>query len=462
MTIVYKSGKRHSDADCLSRAPLERNPVESEDDTAFLGALEVTDLARRQRDDPELQPLIEYLEERSSHIPHLFRRSISSFVLRDGVLYKKSFHPTSAPYLLVVPRCIRDDVLYACHDTPSSGHLGFTRTLARVRRRYYWSKFAATVKHYVTTCRECQRRKTPPTRPPGFLQPIDPPNLPFQQVGMDLLGPFPLSSTGNKWIVVATDYLTRYCEAKALPRGTSAEIARFFLHSIVLRHGAPAVVITDRGTAFTSALTEEVMKLTYTDHRRTTAYHPQTNGLTERLNKTIADMISMYVNVEHNNWDDVLPYVVFAYNTAVQETTGFTPFRLVHGREVTTMLDAMLLPNETETLPSDAEEFTRCAEAARHLARCRIRHQQSVDAHRYNQRHKEVVYQCGDQVWIWSPVRLRGRSEKLLRRYFGPYTVVRRLGDVTYQVIPEGTVRSRRRARPEVVHVARMKPYYSR
>lgn len=230
----------------------------------------------------------------------------------------------------------------------------------------------------------------------------------------------------------------------------------------MLRHGAPAVVITDRGTAFTSALTEEVMKLTYTDHRRTTAYHPQTNGLTERLNKTIADMISMYVNVEHKNWDDVLPYVIFAYNTAVQETTGFTPFRLVHGREVTTMLDAMLLPAGTEALTSGAQEFARHAEAARHLARCRIRHQQTIDARRYNQRHREVVYQSGDHVWVWSPVRLRGRSEKLLRRYFGPYKVVRQLSKVTYQVLPEETVRSRRRALPEVVHVARMKPYYSR
>lgn len=246
------------------------------------------------------------------------------------------------------------------------------------------------------------------------------------------------------------------------PARAPEEIAKFFLHSIVLRHGAPAVVITDRGTAFTSALTEEIMTLTYTDHRRTTAYHPQTNGLTERLNKTIADMISMYVNDDHTNWDEVLPYVIFAYNTAPQETTGFTPFRLVHGREVTTMLDAMLLPSGTEALTPSAEEFTRRAEAARDLARCRILERQKIDARRYNNRHREMIYQSGDQVWVWSPVRFRGRSEKLLRRYFGPYKVVRQLSKVTYQVLPEGTVRSRRRLLPEVVHVARMKPYYPR
>ena len=91
-------------------------------------------------------------------------------------------------------------------------------------------------------------------------------------------------------------------------------------------------------------LTLEILRLSHTEHRRTTAYHPQTNGLTERLNKTIADMIAMYVDVEHKTWDEVLPYVTFAYNTAVQETSGMTPFQLVHGRKVTTMLDAMLPP----------------------------------------------------------------------------------------------------------------------
>lgn len=195
-------------------------------------------------------------------------------------------------------------------------------------------------------------------------------------------------------------YRLPYPLAKALAKGTSNEIARLFLHSIVLRHGGPAVVITDRGTAFTAALTEELIKLCYTDHRKTTSYHPQTNGLTERLNKTIADMISMYVDDDHKNWDDILPFVTFAYNTTAQETTSFTPFRLIHGREVTTMLDAMLLPDEIDEFISDAVEYAPLAEAARQLARQRIRHQQIIDARRYNLRRKGVTFQPVDQVLI--------------------------------------------------------------
>lgn len=281
---------------------------------------------------------------------------------------------------------------------------------------------------------------------------------------MDLLGPFPTSSSENKWIIVATDYLTRYAETEAVPRGTAFEVARFFVHDIVLRHGAPAVLITDRGAAFTAELLQQVAKLTHTNHRKTTAYHPQTNGLTERLNKTLADMLSMYVDVEHKTWDEILPYVTFAYNTAVQETTELTPFELIYGRRVTTPLDAML-PVDQDTSGNDSvDDFVQKAEEARQLARNRIRTQQDTDARRYNQGRRNVHYQPGDYVWVWTPIRHRGLSEKLLRRYFGPYEVVRCLSDVNYEVVPQSsdTSLSRRRPRAEVVHVVRMKPYDAR
>lgn len=278
---------------------------------------------------------------------------------------------------------------------------------------------------------------------------------------MDLLGPFPTSASGRKWIIVATDYLTRYAETKALERGTASETARFFVENVVLRHGAPAVVITDRGTAFTAELLGTVLRLSGTAHRRTTAYHPQTNGLTERVNKTLADMLCMYVDVEHKNWEEILPYVTFTYNTAQQETTRMSPFRLLYGREVTTMLDAML-PHERDIDDTDADYITQRAEEARQLARIRIRRQQEYDSSRYNRRHRLVVYEPGERVWVWTPIRRRGLSEKLLKRYFGPYKVLRRLTDVNYEVVPDGVhCTSRQQHAPEVVHVVRLKPYLS-
>ncbi|XP_072143827.1 retrovirus-related Pol polyprotein from transposon 412 isoform X2 [Dermacentor andersoni] len=245
ITVTYKSGRKHSDADCLSRAPIDPPPQDDEDDDAFLRIISAEDFAEQQRADPELKGLVDYLEGHTDVVPRAFKRGLSSFTLQDSLLVKKNFSPVRANYLLVVPSGLRPEVLHALHDDPTAGHLGFSRTLSRIQEKYYWPRLTADVTRYVRTWRDCQRRKTPPTRPAGLLQPIEPPCRPFQQIGMDLLGPFPTSITGNKWIVVATDYLTRFAETKALPKGSAAEVAKFFVENILLRHGAPEVLITD-------------------------------------------------------------------------------------------------------------------------------------------------------------------------------------------------------------------------
>lgn len=464
VTVVYRSGRKHSDADCLSRAPLPTTSSDPDYDLPFVGVVDAVKMAEHQCADPELLPLIEHLQGVEGVLPRSLVRGLSSYCLRNNVLYRKNCGSGPNTYLLVVPSALRQDILQACHDEPCAGHLGFAKTLARIRQKYYWPRLFSSVQRYVKTCRDCQRRKKPPFKPAGFLHPVDPPQAPFQQIGMDLLGPFPVTSSRNRWIVVATDYLTRYAETKAIPQANSYEVAKFFVHHIVLRHGAPSAVITDRGTAFTAELMQDVLQLTHSSHRKSTAYHPQTNGLTERLNRTLADMLSMYVDVEHKMWDEILPYVTFAYNTAVQETTQFTPFELVYGRHVTSTLDAMLPVDDNSPTSEHVEEFVQRAEEARQLARHRIRSQQHTDTLRYNQGRRDVHYNTGDCVWVWTPIRRRGLSEKLLRRYFGPYKVTRRLSDVTYEVVPcssdPGSLR--RRPRAEVVHVVRMKPYHAR
>ncbi|KAM7289580.1 Retrovirus-related Pol polyprotein from transposon 17.6 [Ixodes scapularis] len=211
MTVVYKSGRKHSDADCLSRAPVETpsGSSDDDDDECFLGAVNTDDMARRQRDYPDLRALMEHLEGRVSTVPRVFSRALPTFAIRQGVLYKENFGDNNSPWLLVIPTDLREEIFQACHDDPTSGHLGYSRTLARIREKYYWPKLPKTVHHYTRSCHECQRRKKPPTKPAGLLQPIPPPTAPIQQIGMDLLGPFPPSTQGNRWIIVATDYLTR-------------------------------------------------------------------------------------------------------------------------------------------------------------------------------------------------------------------------------------------------------------
>ncbi|GFT47763.1 hypothetical protein TNCV_2501401 [Trichonephila clavipes] len=303
--IKYKTGKKHSDADALSR-----NPVEEETETPdkFLAVTTSMNLAMEQKKDKDLAKL-KLLSNSSKN---------EEFRFIDGILCRKNFDPDGKLWLPVIPKHLRADILRHFHDAPTAGHLGFAKTYDRIRKRFYWPGMYRNVVRYVMHCRECQRRKSVPQRPPG--PEVD-------------------------------------------------EIAKFLLEEIVLRHGAPRVIITDRGAVFRSRLVSSLVDLCNIDHRFTTAYHPQTNGLTERFNKTLADMLSMYVDVEQKNWDEILPFVTFAYNTAKQETTGFTPFYLLHGREAETTLDTMLpfCPNDFDD--NNITKIAARAEESRQLAR---------------------------------------------------------------------------------------------
>ncbi|UYV73923.1 K02A2.6-like, partial [Cordylochernes scorpioides] len=193
-------------------------------------------------------------------------------------------------------------------------------------------------------------------------------------------------------------------------------------------------------------------------HRFTTAYHPQTNGLTERFNKTLGDMLSMYTGVEQKDWDQVLPYVTFAYNTAKQEATGYTPFFLVHARKAETYIDAVLPYLPDEISDDYVGELVTRAEEARQLSRSRLLQSQAKDRRLYDQKHTPVYYQKDDLVWVFTPIRKVGLSEKLLKRYFGPYRVTKKLSEVTYEVEPVDPSPRSRKAK-DIVHVIRMKPY---
>jgi transposase InsO family protein len=452
ISIVYKSGLKHKDADSLSR-----NPVENEIPPSGITSVTTQfDLAAEQLKDPKIAQMIQSerkCEEESNN-------SHKSYQLINGILYKKNFDPCGKKWLPVIPKHHRLDILKHFHDEPTAGHLGFLKTYDRIRKRFHWPGLYRSVRQYVTHCRECQRRKAVPQQPPGRLVPIPPAESAFQRIGIDLLGRFPKSSQGNKWIIVCTDYLTRYAVTRALPNASAPEVATFLLEYIILTHGAPRVLISDRGQVFQSKMIHELNRLCNISHRMTTAYHPQTNGLTERFNKTLTDMLSIYVDLEQKKWDEVLPFVTFAYNTAKQDTTGFSPFFLLHGREAETTLDTIFPCVEGNEEDDYVSNLITKAEESRQLARLRTLNAQAKDSRRYDSRHRMVSYKPGDLVWVFIPIRKVGLSEKLLKRYFGPYKILRKLSDVTYEV-EDYDPTSRRRKSKDVVHVLRMKPYHN-
>ncbi|UYV72103.1 hypothetical protein LAZ67_9001818 [Cordylochernes scorpioides] len=441
VTVIYKSGRKHKDADCLSRSPLENDPPSA--------VMSLTNVDIEQTKDPDLAKIIDNLNSGYTR---------KEFSIIDGILYKKNYSTTGRPWLMMIPKHLRSEVMADLHDAPTAGHLGFARTYDKVKKRFYWPGLYRTVRQYVSHCRECQRRKKLTRRPAGQLVSIPPVEKPFYKVGVDLLGRFPVSKDGNRWIIVCTDYMTRYAITKAIPDGGAIETAKFLVEDVILKHGAPREMITDRGRNFISQVIKQINALCGIVHRFTTAYHPQTNGLTERFNKSLGDMLSMYTGVEQKDWDQVLPYVTFAYNTAKQEATGYTPFFLVHAREAETYIDAVLPYLPDEISDDYVGELVTRAEEARQLSRSRLLQSQAKDRRLYDQKHTPVYYQKDDLVWVFTPIRKVGLSEKLLKKYFGPYKVTKKLSEVTYEVEPvDPSPRSRKSK--DIVHVIRMKPY---
>lgn len=163
---------------------------------------------------------------------------------------------------------------------------------------------------------------------------------PFQRIAMDIVGPIDRSRSGNKYILTICDYATRYPEAIPLPSTEAGRIAKHLVE-VFSRVGIPEEILTDQGANFMSALLQDVYQLLSIKRIRTSPYHPQTDGLVERFNSTLKSMLRKFVASNTKDWDEYLPYLLFAYREVPQESTGFSPFELLYGRRVRGPLDVL-------------------------------------------------------------------------------------------------------------------------
>ncbi|UYV73827.1 hypothetical protein LAZ67_11001042, partial [Cordylochernes scorpioides] len=444
--IIHKSGKKHMDADGLSRGPLPETDWVEDYERLFLNQI--------------INEEDEFIENVKKSLKGSKRAITQNFKEENGCLYKKNPNPEGRAWLLVVPKKRRKEIMSEFHNHMLNGHLGVARTTYRLKNKYHWPSMLKDVSEFVKTCHLCQSRKGSNQSPSGLLQPIPPANYPFERIGIDFVGPLPSTKRRRKCIIVLTDYYTRYAETKAVSEATVKEVSTFLIEQIFLRHGAPRFLVSDRGSQFTSNLMKEVMKMCKVKHCFTTSYHPQTNGLTERLNRTLINMISMYVNTDQKNWDEILPFVTHSYNTTIQETTGYSPFFLLFGREPMSLLDDDNIPidNNMNDYDEYIENYLDKIARTRQVVINNTEKTQERMKRNYDKKHNERIYEPGHLVAVWTPVRKIGKCEKLLRKYFGPYRILKKLSNVNYLIEPKDNPGQD----PLIVHVSRLKPYFER
>ena len=336
---------------------------------------------------------------------------------------------------LVIPTALRYELLIWAHDNPNSGHFGTVKTYEKLRTRYYWRKMFSDVSHWCRSCCDCAMTKSPRSRhkAPLLLIPVQDA---FDRVACDIIGPFPVSKAGNRYVVVFSEYLTKWVECVPVPSIEASMIARLLVDEIFCRHGAPRTLLSDRGSNFLSSLVSEVCKLLNTKKVNTTAYHPQTNGLVERFNNTLAEAISSFVSSNQQDWDVYIPAIQFAYRTSPSVTTGDSPFYLLYGREPRLPPDVSLLP-ATQLSASVNEHRARIVsqiETAQSIARSNIARAQQLMKLQYDKNSADAPFEVGQRVWIYTPKVKRGLSKKLLSKWNGPFRICRKLSPVHYQV----------------------------
>ena len=277
----------------------------------------------------------------------------------------------------------------------------------------------------------------------------------MERLAMDILGPLPITPRNNRYVLVVSDYFTKWTEAYALPDQTAATIAETLVSEFVSRFGVPRQIHSDQGTNFESKLMEEVCKLLNIEKTRTTPLHPQSDGQVERFNRTLVEMLRGKLQPDQKDWDLQLPMCMMAYRSAVHESTGFTPNQLMLGREVEVPLDVITQPPPDAQLPpveyveALQKRLTQAYKDTRlHLKQAAVRQKRN-----YNKKLAWKPLQPGDSVWLHNVCRKKGRNPKLDNPWEGPFLVTGNLSDVVYRI--QKTARSK----PRVVHVDRLKPY---
>ena len=362
------------------------------------------------------------------------------YTLDDGLVYlgndaehaeRRMVLPNKRPLLLEILQTLHDDQIIG-------GHLGRDNTYEKVSRLFFWPNMKKFVADYVRTCEICQRVKTGRQLSAGLLQPLPPPERPWQECSLDFITSLPMTSKGFDAILVVVDRFSKM--AHFIPckgTDTARDIALLFVSGIVRLHGTPERLISDRDSKFTSQFWSDFTEAMGSVRAMSTANHPQTDGQTERTNRTLEQVLRAYTNNDLQRWDELLPNVEFVFNSMKSRATGFSPFETLYG-----VCPRMHMTGHFSSKPHpDMDALKTRIARIQSIVKSNL-HRAAEEMKRWADKTKrDVVFEVGDMVmvhrdWITPPsIRtLTSKTRKLSPIWVGPYQVLERIGKNAYRL----------------------------
>ena len=358
---------------------------------------------------------------------------VTEFHLQDGVLYFRN--------RLCIPQNdeLKKRILSEAHDTPYTAHPGATKMYQDVKKGYWWPGMKKDIAEFVAKCLTCQQVKAEHQRPSGLLHPLSIPEWKWESISMDFITGLPRVQKGYNAIWVIVDRLTK--SAHFLPvkeSTTSDQLAQIYVKEVVRLHGVPKTIVSDRDSRFVSAFWTSLQRNLGTRLAFSTAYHPQTDGQTERTNQVLEDMLRACCMDYRMTWHEMLPLVEFAYNNSYQSTIKMAPYEALYGRRCRSPLHWDEIGERSELSTALGPEMTQKMIEDVRLIRSRMKQAQDRQKSYADLKRKEVEFQVGDKVFLkvspYKRVMRFGNKGKLAPRYIGPFEVLQRIGKVAYRL----------------------------
>ena len=330
---------------------------------------------------------------------------------------------------------VKNFILTELHSIPYSLHPGIQRTLQKVKKHFFWKGMTGNVREYVESCPVCQVEKTDHTLGRGNLQSTSIAENKWSEVSVDFVTDLPVTRSKKDSILTVVDKATRMVHLIPCRKSTTAaEAAKLHWDNVVKLHGVPSVIYSDRGTQFTSQFWRTLWGLTGTQLRYSTAYHPQTQGVVERMNAVIGQMLRCTLHEERaGNWDLLLPTVEMTINSLPNSSTGYSPFFLNYGYHP--VMPVELLKGDEEVQVEAVENFFERVQNEWKQARKNLLHSVQTQQRYYNQRHRSVEYVVGDLILLSTKnLKFKNVPVKLQKRFVGPFEITERIGTQAYRI----------------------------